>query len=240
MTRITDEDLDRLRAFIGNYELRDDLGAQVRLTLLKRCHRQILGALQIWGKFKALSEQGNAKVHAAPILINSDYYECIGEYFSDLIGVLSCLIHGLYKPANMQLRSAIETFVRGVAGVTSLEARQTKNVYRLFEVASQEIPFIGESAPDFATLQQVYGDLCLFVHSATPAHRNGFLNVSVYMRPDTKKMRDLVLILERSNRAVLSIFIRSDKRLYSSCSPKVRDVLDDIIPKDVRLSALGG
>jgi hypothetical protein len=174
------------------------------------------------------------------LLSATDAFGCVGEYFSDLVCVLGCAINGLYKPANTQLRSAVENIVRGLASLTSLEAGETKSVYRLFELASAQKPFQGDSSADLSLLKQIYGELCLHVHSATPTQRAGIHHLAAHMRHDTGKLKSLVSVTERTNRAVLSILVRADKKLYVSSSPKVQDLLDEILPKEVRLRALGG
>ncbi len=239
MSRIADADLVNLHDFLQAYRIPTDLGAQQRWQLLKRCHRQVLVALQLWDRFSLSVKSGSGVAHGVPVDSSSDAFSHIGEYFSDLTCVLVCLLHGLYKPANMQLRCAIENFVRGFAGLTSLEAKETKNVYRLFEVAAIQKPFQDESLADFVSLQQIYGNLCSHVHSATPAQRAGVHHVSAHMKHDTVKMREVVVDLEKVNRAALSVMMRADKRLYTTANARVQDLMDELIPKDVRLEALG-
>lgn len=240
MSRVADSDLNDLATFIDAYRVPSDLGAQARSLLLKRGHRHVLAALQIWERFSSDARSGSAFLHSVRLDASSDVFEYIGEYFSDLVCVLACAIHGLYKPANMQLRSSIESLVRGVAGLTSLESKETKSVYRLFELAAMQKPFRDSSATDFALLQQVYGEQCLYVHSATPDQRAGVHHVASHMRQDTNQLRQLIIAVEKVNRASLSILVRADKRLYTTCSPRVRDLLDEVLPKEVRLFALGG
>lgn len=239
MTRVLDADYARLEAFLAAYRISEDLGAKPRSQLMRRCHKYVLASLQVRDQLESLVNKGGARINSVDLHAPDDAYEHLGEFFSDLVAALSCLVHGLYKPSGMQLRSAVESLVRGVAGVTSLEARETKSIYRLFEIASGEDPFRGDSVADFATLQQIYGDLCLYVHSGSKAHRAGVYHVALHMRQDTNKMRDVVARVERVCRAALSILVRIDGRLYTACPPRVRDLLDEVLPKDVRLKALG-
>jgi hypothetical protein len=239
MSRVADVDYALLEDFLATYRVPVDLGAQVRGLLLKRCHRQLLAALQIWGRLSALAASGSFHVNAMPMDATEETFSYVGEYFSDLVGVMGCAVHSLYKPANMLLRSAVESFVRGLAGLTSLEAKETKSVYRLFELAAHQQVFQDASEVDFSALQQVYGQLCLHVHSATPAQRAGAHHVSAHMRHDTAKLKELVVTMERVNGAALSVLVRTERRLYTANSARVQDLLDEVLPKDVRLSALG-
>jgi len=239
MSRVSDADLDQLDRFLAEYRVPPSLGAQARASLLKRVHRHVLAGLQVQACFLASARAGTSTISGTIVDPSSESVSHLNEGFADLVGVLGCLVHGLYKPSNMLLRGSVENFVRGLAGLSSLEARETKSVYRLFELAAKEPPFLAASVNDFLSLQQVYGDLCLHVHSATPDHRGGAHHLSVYMRQDTAKMRSVVLAVERASRAMLSILVRSDRRLYTGCSPRVRDLLDEVLPSGVRLVALG-
>lgn len=239
MSRLADEDLKNLERFLVEYRVARDLGAQTRAALLKRSHRQVLAALQVWRLLQQSAESGTATISCVKLDPSSDVLGFIGEYFSDLVCVLACLIHGLYKPANTQLRSAIENLVRGLAGLTSLEAKETKLMYRLFELAGAQAVFVNGSAADLALLQQLYGEQCLYVHSATPAQRTGAHHVAAHMRQDTTQLKSVVAALTKVNQSALSVLVRAHKGLYIGGSSRVRDLLDEILPKDVRLFTLG-
>lgn len=240
MSRVADADFGQLEAYLSAYRVQSDLGAKVRGALLERAHRHVLASLQVWSRLESLIAAGDAQLYGVPIPAGGIAKAHLGEAFSDLVAAFCCLLHGLYKPAGMQLRSSIESFVRGVAGVSSLEACETKSVYRLFDIASADSFFIGSGSIDFNRLQQNYGELCGYVHSGTDAHRTGAYQVAQHMRQDSTKMREIVKVLEVVNRAMLSLLVRADSRLYNSYSPRVRDLLDEVLPGEVRLKALGG
>ena len=240
MSRVADGDFEQLGAYLTAYRVQSDLGAKVRGALLERAHRHVLASLQVWARLDSLVSQGSAKFHDVSVPAGGVAKDHLGEAFSDLVAAFCCLLHGLYKPAGMQLRSSIESFVRGVAGVSSPEACETKSVYRLFDIASTDSFFLGSGSADFNRLQQNYGSLCSYVHSGTDAHRAGAYQIAQHMRQDSTKMRDIVKVLETVNRAMLGLLIRADSRLYNTCSHRVRDLLDEVLPADVRLKALGG
>jgi hypothetical protein len=239
VSRIAEHDFSNLEKYLAEYRVAPSLGANNRSVLFKRAHRQVLAALQIWSHLESLIASEEAAVAGIKIAAGSESQSLVCEYFSDLTGALACVCHGLYKPANILLRSGIENLVRGLASLSSLEARETTSVFRLFEIASSTTPFIGLCAPFFQTLQQVYGDLCSFVHSATPSHRSSVNNISSLSRHDTGKLKEFVNYLERINKSAVSILALTERRVYLDALPRVRDLLDDVLPTAVRLEVLG-
>lgn len=239
MTRIADADFRLLEEFVSNYKIPAGLGAQARSGLLKRAHRHVLSGLQVWQRVGNGMSAGSFRLSGFPVLMESEATGFLAEYFSDIVGSLSCALNGLYKPANILLRSSIENLVRGLAGVTSTEAIQTTSVYKLFEIAAAEPLLSGQSALHFRGLHQLYGDLCLFVHSGSAAHRDAAHELAQHLRQDTSKLRQYVGRLERVNRAGISLLVLANPLLYTSLHHRARDLLDDVLPSDIRLTALG-
>lgn len=239
MTRIADADFRVLEEFLAAYRIPAGLGAQARHGLMKRAHRHVLSALQVWQKLDAGVRGGTIRLggHLVP---NDDDVLCLfSEHFSDLVGSLACAIHGNYKSANFLLRSSVENIVRGMAGVTSQMAVQTTSVYKLFEIASTEPLFLGKAESHFKAMHQIYGELCLFVHSGSALHRDAAHELAQHLKQDTARLREFVIFLERINRASLSALVVGNPLLYTSLHHRARDLVDDVLPSDVRLAALG-
>lgn len=239
MLRFVQQDFSRLQAYLAAYSLSPDLGAQAREELLKRAHKCSLAALQIWAGMETQAASGSFTLLGEKVAGTSDQYAQLSECFSDLMSALFSSLHGLYKPANMSLRSAIETFVRGAAGVTSKEASMTTNVYRLFELAGKQPIFSVGSGSHFGALNQQYSDLCLFAHSATPAHMARTFALANYPRHDTTQFREVVKRSERITADVLALLVSANRDLYLKVPPRAQDLLNDVLPAGVRLSALG-
>lgn len=240
MIRFVKQDFDRLSSYIDDYSISSDLGAKVRHELLKRLHKNSLAALQVWAIFENYSLNEKLIISNKNIKNDSLEFAMIGECFSDLLSALQACIHGLYKPAHMSLRSGVETFVRGLAGISSEEAKSTTSVYRLFEISADELIFKGKSKEHFNKLNAQYGELCLFTHSATPAHMVKNFALANFPKHDTNQMRSFVRYFETIINSILSILIISNRDLYLKIPPVAREVLDEIISSPVKLHALGG
>lgn len=166
-------------------------------------------------------------------------YEQLSESFSDITSAYFAALHGIYKPAHMSLRSAIETFTRGLAGFNSAEAASTTNVYRLFDLAKNCDPFKNAAAPHFDSIHQEYVALCGYTHTATSAHMVRNYAMSSFPKQDIESLRTWVRHCEVIIKAMLAILVFANKSLYLVASPSAQDVYEDTIPKDARLFALG-
>ena len=239
MARLIDQDFSRLSAFLNQYTLSDVLQSKSREQLIKRGHKNCLASMQLWAIVEQLAYGDKLKFRQLPLTQETPQFEQISESFSDITTSFFAAIHGLYKPAHMSLRSAVETFVRGMAGLYSEEATTTTSVYRLFELARSCDIFSGSAAQHFHVLHQQYGLLCGFTHSATPAHMAKNYALSSFPKQDIETLRLWIRHYESVIKAMLAIYVFSNESLYLTASPKAQDVYEEVIPKDARLFALG-
>jgi hypothetical protein len=237
--RFVQQDFARLQAYLQAYSLSPGLGSKAREDLLKRAHKSSLAALQVWAVVETQATGGALMLLGARVASDSIQYALLSECFSDLTSALFASLHGLYKPANMSLRSAIETFVRGAAGITSEEAATTTSVFRLFDLAEAQPFFRAADSRHFAALRNLYADLCLFAHSATPAHMAKTFALANYPRHDTLQFKEVVKRAEQTAQNILSLMVYGNHDLYLRVPPRARDLLDEVLPSTVRLAALG-
>jgi hypothetical protein len=166
-------------------------------------------------------------------------HDQLAESFSDLTSAHFAALHGLYKPAHMSLRSAIETFVRSLSGIESTAAASTTSVYRLFELAKKCEVFGGRAALHFAIIHGQYAELCDHVHSAKPANLVKNYAMSNFPKQDIDSLRAWVRHTEMTVKAMLATLVFANKSLYLKAAPMVQDVYEEVIPKDARLFAMG-
>jgi hypothetical protein len=239
MLRIVRDDFARLQEYLNGYSIPSNLGAKAREELLKRSHKCSLAALQIWAALEKQAANGTFGLGGINIPAESPQYQQITECFSDLMSALFSSLHGLYKPANMSLRSAIETFVRGAAGCTSKEALTTTSLYKLFSIAGKQDIFKIRGSTHFSALNNLYSDLCQFAHSATPAHMARTFALASYPRHDTAQFKEVVKRSEEICEHILSLLVAANHNLYLQVPPRAQDLLEEVIPAEVRLMALG-
>jgi hypothetical protein len=193
----------------------------------------------LWAIADQLAKTKALKIASATVKPTSPQFDQLSECFSDITSSFFSAIHGLYKPANMSLRSAIETFTRSLAGLYSVEAASTTSIYRLFELARDCEPFSSAAKSHYDILHQQYAELCKYTHSATPAHMVKNHAMSNFPKQEIEPMRIWVRHYEATLRSIASILLYANKALYLSASPQSQDVYEEIIQKEVRLFVLG-
>ena len=135
MARNTSKDFDLVMKFADDYRIpRLDVPTS-REAELRRMHRSVLGALQLWAEFDVAAKGGGLVVGGATLVVGDGAYLQLAESMSDLTSAFGGVLHGFVKPASMSLRSSIETFVRGASGA-SMPANLTEtNVFALMAKA---------------------------------------------------------------------------------------------------------
>lgn len=166
-------------------------------------------------------------------------FDLLSECFSDIVSSFSAALHGLYKPANMSLRSSIETFTKGISSLHSTEASTTKSVYRIFEIAKTCNTFSDASEKYFNTVHQQYVLLCNFTHTSTKAHMVRNHALANFTKQDNEQLKVWVAHYEATIKAILSILMLANSRIYLDTPPKAQDIYEETVPKEIRLHALG-
>lgn len=238
MSRLGDQDFQRLKEYLQSYSLSNTLDSAARAALVRRAHRHNLAALQMWAALERAASEGQLTIGGVPVQEGSEQFAQISESFSDLTSGLFLAIHGTYKPAHMSLRSASESFTRGLASITSAEALNTTSIYRLFEIAKTTAVFTGRGKPHFETLHQQYSLLCAHTHSDR-AHLIRNHAMSSFPRHDIDKLREWVRALEKICISIISVLVFANRQLYLSAPPKAQDVYEETLPAEPRLFALG-
>lgn len=239
MIRFAQADYSRLREYFDAYKFSPGLTGESAVAV-KMIHKNTLSAMQVWAEFRQQIEDGAVDIRLAAIEMDSQSASLINEFFSDVVSSSFAAFHGLYKPAHMTLRSAIEVFVRGLAGAESVTALETTSVFKLFELAGESGLFSGNAAPSFRVLKAEYGELCGFVHTATPGHMARVYAFADFPVTDPARLATFARHHQSVVVASLSILIELNKRMYVGVPSRARDLLDEVIPAGTRLRALGG
>jgi hypothetical protein len=196
--------------------------------------------MQVWAAFRQEIAAGDLTVGGGHISAGSIGANLLDEFFSDVVSASFAAFHGLYKPAHMTLRSGIEVLVRGVASVNSDAALETTSVSKLFELAVGTGLFGGSSGAHFRVIKAEYGELCGFVHTATPGHMARIYAFADFPVSNPTRLAEFARHHQKVVVAALSIMIELNKRMYVRVPSRARDLLDEVIPAAVRIRALGG
>lgn len=149
--RYADEEFAKLVVYLGEYSFRESLRQVQSDHSLRRMHAAAL-SLVTWQA---------SQIAAGP------YFS---EAISDIIQTFPIYAQGFYKPTATVLRSSIENFHRDrllAMGEDPLKP-EFRSVELLLRAARGHVSVAGDAelVELFARLSHVYGELCLYVHSA--------------------------------------------------------------------------
>lgn len=124
MSRLTNDDFKLLVDFLRCYSLESVSSNSDFLKNLKMVHK---------GYFSLLVFSSELTLNQA-IGINSEVLNRVNETCSDIGASILLLAHGMYKQANMSLRSSIENFSKSIAYPECKNIIEDKSVFDLLPV----------------------------------------------------------------------------------------------------------
>ena len=202
------------------------------------------GTLCFDGKIHADFLSAYKLFHAVLILQNSigsdplgaaDLKLFSGEAVADIANSIYCSSFAAYKPAAMTLRSATENIMRVCLLLRGVDPRPIKNVYDLrnkfVQGGLQTHPTAAKAASE---LGAIYGELCLYVHSATPLHMDGRIPLQKIASHAGSKLKKIMKYV----RDICSKYIQC---LFSICSNLIlnmyhehQDFILDCLPPSLK------
>lgn len=158
MNRLISDDFKRLINYFNGYNLRTVIVKAEFEKNAKSIHRKLYAFLVLTNELELQK-----------ILPSSD--ETLNKLFkeigSDLILSFFCWVNGAYKPAELQLRSSIENFIKAFLYNQTPQIITTKSVYEIFNIAEKSDIFNNQICfSHYALLKREYSSLCAYVHSS--------------------------------------------------------------------------
>jgi len=184
MSRRLSEDFEKLNAFLVNYTLSSYITCQLQINECKAMHKKMYGLM----------------IFNAELVSQSKYTyfsKFLEEMSSDLLLSLFNWIQGMYKPAKLELRCAIENFIKALLSLTDPSIVEEKSLYEIFDIAKTDKHFQTEYGKTcIELLRNDYSSLCGTVHSdPLQMHSTSALNLLPQYNLDLSK--DLVKLYTR-------------------------------------------
>ncbi|NLL73819.1 MAG: hypothetical protein GX237_09870 [Clostridiales bacterium] len=153
MSRRLTEDFGKLSSFLCSYDLSAYTACQQQINECKSMHKKLYGLMIFSAEYNCQNKY-------------TFFSKFIEEMSSDLLLSLFNWIQGMYKPAKLELRCAIENFLKAVLFLSDAEIIQEKSVYEIFDVAKADKHFQTEFGKKrIELLRNDYSTLCRTVHS---------------------------------------------------------------------------
>lgn len=161
MSRLTNDDFKLLVDFLKCYSLESVSSNSDFLRNLKMVHK---------GYFSLLVFSSELTLNQA-IGINSEVLNRVNETCSDIGASILLLAHGMYKQANMSLRSSIENFSKSIAYPECESIIEDKSVFSVFEKTRSISLFSTLRLKDrYTDITSIYSDLCAYTHTANASN----------------------------------------------------------------------
>lgn len=210
MTRECAADFKRIKRYINDYSISENIKQDEYLSALKKMHKSYFSAVT-W----------NAELmHKKDLFIelnsdgDSEIIYRLSETVSDFGSSLFNWSNGNYKASRVMLRVAIENFVRGVSGIEATDQLTEKNVYTLFETASTQNIFTDNSTVNecYTSLHSDYKLLCKDAHTATlqnMAHLSSLADLPKFEKDKSKKASEVFVRACKNITAIFNLVFNS-------------------------------
>lgn len=226
MAREVNQDFLKLKEFVQNYNISSSLENVYFTSLARTGHRRLLAFLTCAEELSLATPR--------PYLLSDKSVSYIAESTSDVAQALFCWLHGAYKPASLTLRSAIETFLKGVAGTESSGIFELKSVYEVFDVAKVSTPCGGDAEPFFVSLRQTYRHLCQITHTAKIDDSVQASSLGLFPRFQRQSANQLIEFLVQVVDGILAILLSGQRPFLERMHFRNRLIVVDALTKDVK------
>lgn len=241
MVREVQQDFERLKRFVESYEIASLLANENYATPLRQGHSAYLALLTLWAEIKHRCDGSGIDVHGIKIEKESAAELLIQEAVSDFGSALFCCLQGAYKPGAMALRSAVENYVRALAGAFSPHASATTSVYELFALAKTTPPFSSvDGTSALSKLHISYKELCKHTHTASLDHMARIKSLDHFPTVNADLFQSWAKEARSVTGAIISSFLSAAELLYITSHFRNRDVFDIYLSSEQRLRLIGG
>lgn len=157
MSRIINEDFSLIQQFFSDYSLEQIMQDRSFMQEFKLLHRKAYALLI----FIAELEEQNKREP----FISETTLKYKRETLSDLMLAFFCWVNGAYKPANLQMRSCIENFIKCLLFESTPNIITEKSVYKVFDLAKANPIFTDPiGIKNLNILSCCYSELCQVAH----------------------------------------------------------------------------
>jgi hypothetical protein len=227
MSRITDDDYEKLRIFLNNYSLKQNLSYTDYSEKLKQVHKKLyafmvyIAEIEKIDEFKTTFDQ------------NSRCY--LREVLSDFIQALFCWCNGVYKSGLLSLRSSIEVFCKVIIGINQKDVYVEKSVYEIFNMAkTDKYLSMDKNKKYYYSIHDDYKKLCEYVHSASDINLDNLGCVGLLPSYRSDKSEQFIDIFIRVICSIIAIMMLSFDSLNKSISSSNMQIIKDALSNEMK------
>lgn len=227
MTRERKDDFQKLVEFLANYAISNEASDPGFQVLLKQLHGKLFAFLTLVVEIETLNLE--SKSYSVQSLAYS--FECA----SDLAQSLFCWVHGAYKPADLILRSSIETFVKATCGTENPQIFLERSVYQVMDYARAS-KACGSSlvAKYFERIYNEYALLCGVAHSESADRQTQVQALRMFPKFDQQSAetfgKRFVVLIDR----YIAILLANNETAFRKAHYKNQKIVLDSLPREIK------
>lgn len=221
MSRRIGEDFDKLNTFLNAYTLSEYSTNTAQLEQCKAMHKKLYGLMIFVAEY--INDNGISTI--------STYLD---ETSSDLLLSLFSWVQGMYKPAKLELRCAIENFLKAVISASDPLIIEEKIVFEVFEKLKTDKHInniFGQ--PRVELLRNDYIVLCRTVHSA-PQELHSTSALNLLPQYDNSAAKGIVTIYLRTIENILGILYFNYPSVIDKMHPENKTDFLDCLSKAMK------
>lgn len=220
MSRFVNEDFNLLLNFLTNYSLKSVCKDECFIRKLKVIHKVYLSLLVFSSEINLVHKTG----------IDNNTLLRMTETSSDVGASLLLLSHGMYKQANMSLRSSIENFSKTLCYEHDNGILTEKSVSSIFD-KTKKLPLFNNKVivQKYSDITSAYSKLCAFTHTATADNMSNISALNSLPTFQLTKTDEFIICAKQVVCRFLYIFIERYRHAFFKFSQHNRDIILNIL-----------
>ena len=232
MSRIVKDDFGGLINFVKSYSLEALTDDQDFLSFISTIHKKFYSYLVLIEEFRLCKDD----IAKKPVL-SKGQFDYLQESVSDCGQCLFLAMNGCYKGARLLLRSSIENFLKGICLDEVPQIITEKSVYQVFEDA--ELANVFKKNELIKDLHSIYGDLCMYVHTAGSTHMSGVSALKFFPHFNKEEADKLSVVFIRLLPIFVTALCLKFNCQYHYINYQNKEVIGSIILDDYKKQVYG-
>lgn len=229
MSREISNDYKELIDFFKQYSISKVALEKDYISIISRVHKRYFIYLTIVTELAFLSKN----IPLTPTFINNQL-DYLKESCSDIGNAIFCLINGSYKPANLILRSSIETFLKGFNSDEYTDIVSEKSVYKIFN-NTKALPIFQDEPfkTSINEIHQIYVKLCEETHTADVLNMAHITSMNYFPKFDKRKAEEIADNITKLINNYTSLLLLKYSNYYHKMHYKNKQNILSIISSEV-------
>lgn len=231
MSRVTNNDYELVIDFLKNYSLGSVCSNDEFLKNIKLVHKGYFSLLVFSSEMNLAQNTG----------VDQEVLKRMSETCSDIGASILLLAHGMYKQANMSLRSSIENFSKSISYIHYPDVIEDKSVFSIFEKTRSIDVFSNQIFKDkYSEITSIYAVLCAYTHTATISNMASISALNSIPKFEADKCNEFIGNAKKLISKILVIYTHIHRLCFFRFNPSNRDIVLSVLSPTERRFLMEG